>query len=382
MPWTKPGATKTARIANQDLQMHFYFGDASSAPPNVIRVRLDITADSADGVDRGAMDRAIQQTALTSQQRTDLFALLTLLRDDLLAFGGYLDVLVAGLFGVDCVLSGLAVTGGADMTPAVAKGAVLSNGVIKAVAAGDVTISAADGTNPRIDLIVVDSTGAKQVRAGTAAANPRPPARSANDVVVAAVHVPANDTSIAQGQIQDLRMFRDGGPITVAKQTTAVTFNNTAAIQTYFSFTLPSGLFLAGKTLRLACGGNLLFNSGTPTLTLTINYGGATMFADVSAAGAADPDRRGWALDCIIQAQGNSDQALNGYFQTSVGAVAPPTSGQAGDLAAANTISTVLAGSSTVDSDAGDRLVEVRFTMSVANAANEIVLEYGTAELV
>src|SRR3990170_6103785 len=101
-------------------------------------------------------------------------------------FQEYLEVLVAGINGLDCVLSGLVVTGGADMTPAVAKGSVLSNGVMFAVAAADVTIGTADATNPRLDLIVVTSAGALAVRAGTPAANPKPATRSANDVVIAA----------------------------------------------------------------------------------------------------------------------------------------------------------------------------------------------------
>src|SRR3970040_2402462 len=89
-------------------------------------------------------------------------------------FQEYLEVLVAGINGLDCVLSGLAVTGGADMTPAVAKGAVLSNGTMFAVAAADVTIGTADATNPRIDLIAVTSAGARALRAGTAGHVPDP----------------------------------------------------------------------------------------------------------------------------------------------------------------------------------------------------------------
>lgn len=291
------------------------------------------------------------------------------------------DIVIAGLNGIDCVLSGCGVTGGTDMTPAVAKGAVLSNGALFAVAAADVTIGTADATNPRIDLIVVNSSGALAVRAGTAAVSPKPPARTANDVVLAFVYVPANDTSIGAGQIIDKRVLRTQGPITIAKQTTAVAFNTTSAIQTYFSFTLPNGLFLAGKTLHVRCGGNMLINSGTPTVTLTINYGGTTMFADATVAGAADSDRHPWYLDFTIQAQANNDQAMNGLFLCMVTTTAAPTTG-IGDIGIDEISATApIGGSSSVDSDAGNCLVEVRFTMSVSNAADEIVLEYGTAIL-
>src|SRR3990167_8784176 len=130
-------------------------------------------------------------------------------------FQEHLDILIAGMSGTDCVLSGCAITGGADMTPAVAKGAVLSNRVLFAVAAADVTITAADATNPRIDLIVVNNAGALAVRAGTAAAAPKPPARSANDVVIGAVYVAANDTAIATSEITDMRVFPHS-PVVIA----------------------------------------------------------------------------------------------------------------------------------------------------------------------
>lgn len=106
------------------------------------------------------------------------------------------------------VVSGCAVTaqGSPDMTVAVAAGTVLVAGVLKTVSSGNVTISAADGTNPRFDLVVADSTGAKQRRGGTAAANPVFPAPSAGDVVLAAVYVPASDTTINSNQIVDKRI--------------------------------------------------------------------------------------------------------------------------------------------------------------------------------
>lgn len=300
-------------------------------------------------------------------------------------FQEYLDVIIAGINGIDCVLSGGAVTaqGAPDMTLAVAKAGVLTNGVLKAVAAGNVNIGAADPALPRIDLVVIDSAGAKQVRAGVAASNPKPPARTANDVVLAAVFVPAADTTLENDKVTDLRIVRTQGPITIAKQTAAVTFNTTAVIQTYFSAVIPSGLFLAGKTLRCRCGGNYLANSGTPTWTLTIAYGGTTLFADVTGVTTADADRGAWALDFTLQAQANADQALNGVcdFQTP-GAKTAPTTGQAGDLSVVTGVTTPIAGSAAVDSDAADRTLTVQWTMNVSNIADETVMEYATLELV
>lgn len=310
-----------------------------------------------------------------------------------ICFQEYLDVLVAGISGFDCVLSGCAITGGADMTPAVAKGAVLSNGVLFPVAAGDVTIGAADATNPRIDLIVVSSSGAKAVRAGTAAAAPKPPARTANDVVLGAVYVPANDTSIETTKITDLRVMRAGSAATSIYSTTTaeVTNNTTSAIhilnKAASGLVIPSGLFLAGRILHVRIGGNILINSGTPTLTLAVSYGGTTMFQDTSVVSVADADRRAWMIDMNLVAQGNSDQALFGALQLQpidIAVAAAATAG-IGDLATANTsnrLGTVpFSGAAAVDSDAADRTLAVTFTFNVANAANEVVVEGATVEL-
>lgn len=302
-------------------------------------------------------------------------------------FQEYLEVLVEGVSGKNCVLSGLAVTGGADMTPAVAKGAVLSNGVLFAVAAADVTITAADGTNPRIDLIVVNSSGALAVRAGTPAAAPKPPARTANDVVIAAVYVPASDTAIATTQITDMRMLRENGPICIYRETGATATNTTAAAVQMLNkansgVTIPSGLFLAGKILRVRIGGNFLLNSGTPTLRVVVAYGGTTMFSDISDASTADTDRQPWFLDLDITAQGNSDQNLSGVAALGlVAAKTAPTTG-IGDAWGATQAIAAIGGAAAVDSDAADRLLSIQFTMSVSNAANEVVTEYATVELI
>jgi hypothetical protein len=303
-----------------------------------------------------------------------------------------LGILLAGLQGLDCVLAGCAVTtAGTNLTLDVAKGAVLSNGVLFAVAAGTVTIGTADSTNPRIDLVVITSAGAKAVRAGTAASFPLPPARTTNDVVIAAVYVPASDTVIASNQIVDKRVIRTQGPILIYKTTTAETTNTTSSAIEILNkagsgVVIPNGLALAGRMLRCRIWGNALINSGTPTLTLAILFGGTTMFADTSAVAAADADRRPWTLDFTIVAQGNSDQALTGFLiisDFSTGITAPTTGvGDAWPVAASQEASPSFGGSSAVDADAADRTLSVRWTFNVSNAANELVVEGATLELI
>lgn len=105
------------------------------------------------------------------------------------------------------VISGCAVTaqGSPDMTVAVARGEVMVNGERLQVVGGNVTITTADGSNPRFDLICVDSSGAKSAVAGTPAAEPVFP-DDGGKLVLATVYVPASDTTIASNQIYDRRI--------------------------------------------------------------------------------------------------------------------------------------------------------------------------------
>ena len=117
-------------------------------------------------------------------------------------------ILVAAYNGTGVVTGGVvAQQSSADMTVQVAAGTVLINGLHYTISAGNGTISTADASNPRFDLITINTSGAVVVTAGTAASNPVFPAIPADDAVLAAVHVPAGDTAIATAQITDKRVI-------------------------------------------------------------------------------------------------------------------------------------------------------------------------------
>lgn len=307
-------------------------------------------------------------------------------------FQEYLDVLVAGLLGSECVLSGLAVTaqGSPDMTVAVAKGSVISQGTLFAVAASaSVAIGAADATNPRLDLVVVNSAGAIAVRAGTAAAAPKPPARTAGDVALAVVYVPATDTTVSTDQITDLRVIRGGAaagggaPFTLKKVTTPVVVNTTNVIQTLFSLTVPDGLLVAGQAIRVVCGGTYLNNSGgTAAWTWTISFGGVTIFADATAATASDADRGAWRIEFELVCQASTDLILTGIVMMQTPGAKTAAATGIGDLAVVTHVNAPIAGVSTVNTDTGNNDLLVRVTHAVSNAAVETALELAYAELI
>lgn len=116
--------------------------------------------------------------------------------------------LVASL-AADGVLSGCGVTaqGSPDTTLAVAAGLIRIQGFFCYVTAANVTGFTGDGSNPRIDLVVVDYNGVLARTAGTAAAQPVAPAIPANSICLALVYVPTSDTAIGSNQIIDKRVL-------------------------------------------------------------------------------------------------------------------------------------------------------------------------------
>lgn len=123
--------------------------------------------------------------------------------------GGFADLIdqVAAALAGDGVLSGMGVAAQStpDMTVAVAAGQVRIGGYFAAYAGANVTITTADSTNPRFDLICCDYNGTVSRVGGTAAALPVPPAIPANSIELAQVYVPAGVTSITNAMIVDKR---------------------------------------------------------------------------------------------------------------------------------------------------------------------------------
>ena len=133
------------------------------------------------------------------------------------------EIMLAGIGGVSGtgygqgptgVQSGCLVTatGAPDQNVQVAVGVVRVGGRRVVVTSGAVAMSAADGTNPRIDLITVDTAGTKGVTNGTAAADPVYPALPAGKVILAQVFRAANDNTIQTADITDKRVMVDVPP--------------------------------------------------------------------------------------------------------------------------------------------------------------------------
>lgn len=105
------------------------------------------------------------------------------------------------------VIDGGAVTPSSGMTLAVASGTLSMDGLRYTINPGTVTIGTAHATLNRIDLVVAHYYGANTVVQGAPLLIPTPAAIPSTAVVLAYVTVPAQDTTISAGQINDARIF-------------------------------------------------------------------------------------------------------------------------------------------------------------------------------
>lgn len=183
------------------------------------------------------------------------------------------EILLAGLKG-DGVLSGCAVTaqGTPDGTVAVASGSVRIGGTIASVSSGNVTIPTGDGSNPRFDLVAVDNAGVKSRVAGTPASNAVFPSIPANSVILAAVYVPANDSTVESNQITDKRIFVNSLWQSAGNTFSGVnTFSVATAFQNYLELSEISDPAAPGTNLgRLFLRDN---GSGKSQLCIRMNTG-------------------------------------------------------------------------------------------------------------
>ena len=116
--------------------------------------------------------------------------------------------------GLDGIISGLSASIGTNpsaLVVTVGTGLAQLNGtaIVRGVS-GTVTLSAGDATNPRIDLIALDLTGALVLTAGTAAASPAAPATPANQLAIAYAFVRPG----ASGTNNRARLYRISQPQT------------------------------------------------------------------------------------------------------------------------------------------------------------------------
>lgn len=201
-----------------------------------------------------------------------------------------IGAVIAALAG-DGVLSGLGCSAQAspDMTVAVAAGQARIGGYYPVYAGGNATITTADSTNPRIDIITLDYNAAITVTAGTAASAPVAPSIPANSVLLCQVYVSAGITSVGSSRIIDKRVLVPdvfdvadeflGGSISATVGTISGSFGNA-------SWCVTAGGTLAAPSFQTSTAnhpGVLRTSTGATSGNATrISYGSASTTAVIA----------------------------------------------------------------------------------------------------
>lgn len=124
-----------------------------------------------------------------------------------------LNTTMLGTNGGIGVVSGCEVrqrAAGANMSVDVQAGTVIIGGELTTVSLTNLVIAAADAANPRIDLVMVNTSGVPSVITGTPAATPLSPAWNAGEILVGTVYVAALDTAINDTDIALTRQLFSG----------------------------------------------------------------------------------------------------------------------------------------------------------------------------
>lgn len=196
-------------------------------------------------------------------------------------------------------ISGLNVT--------VAAGVVhLADGTRKEIAQTNITLDNADSSNPRIDLVYIDSTGTVAKITGTAAASPSAPALPANGISVAQVSVAANATA---GTLTDVRgiLARWYNTDAVSVKDFGALGNGTGddsdAIQSALDcganvIIFPAGYYNIGKPLTIPKQGMSLIGAGNASSILQASFTDNGQYADDGminfVVGTPDTDSQVW----------------------------------------------------------------------------------------
>lgn len=107
------------------------------------------------------------------------------------------------------------------------------NGAVQTTAysASTVTHDAADGSNPRIDIVKINTSGTVGIKKGTAAADPVPSDLASTEMALSMNLIAAGATTVQTADIADRRQFLTSRPTQYFRKTTDETVNNSDTLQ-------------------------------------------------------------------------------------------------------------------------------------------------------
>ena len=183
------------------------------------------------------------------------------------------------------------------LTVTVAAGVVhLAGGTRKEITSTNITLDSADQTNPRIDLVYIDSTGTVAKITGTAAASPSAPVLPSNGIKVCVVTVAANASTGMVNRVQTIAPNLTNYSVVNVKDFGAVgdgVTDDTAAIQAAIDSitnTKFNEVWVNNKKVYNKGGGTVFMPPGTYRITSQLLMGHMSRLVGVASKGYFKPN--------------------------------------------------------------------------------------------
>jgi len=194
----------------------------------------------------------------------------------------------------DGVMAGLAVTatGTPDLEVHVATGSAIVNGTfVSTTSVQDLTVTTGDATNPRLDLVSMNSSGTSSITDGVPASTPVPPDLPADEILLALISVVANDTAISNDEITDKRVIRTTEQGVVVASGTGSTTTTSGNNELVTTGTLPAMINTHGRYFMDIWVEHIGHSSGNNTHLIQITDGTTTRDVEIINGAQAADDR-------------------------------------------------------------------------------------------
>jgi len=172
------------------------------------------------------------------------------------------------------------------------------------------------------------------------------------------------------------------GAITIAQSSTVgvldrvvtlVSFSNTAAEQTLYSFAVPGGTLGTNKIIKLSVIGDHLINNGAPdSLRIKAKYGATTIFDGTIASINNGANRGAFTFDLeLVAANATNAQRSKGFLQVG-DSTQNNAAGTAGSILSTNTYTMYGVHNAIAEDSTASKNLVVTATMGTANAAIDV----------
>ena len=219
----------------------------------------------------------------------------------------HFDTLIAAK-ALNGVLDGckLSADGGGARRVRVAVGCVVIDGVTKTVATQTVDLDTGDAQgNPRLDLITINTSGTVVVEKGDVAGVPVYDTIPASRVVLGGVLIVDGQTTVVEGDINDMGIDLSRQPLVMHRTTTTTGPDTTVAETTTFTYTIPGRALGIDGGIRLTMIGQHLHAVSSHTLILRVKLGATTLMASSAMGLTANTDPRTWKMVIELFADGS-----------------------------------------------------------------------------